>query len=101
MRHKISYYKPHAASAREPHRVFLIVVLAPFVGNLGQDVVRLLLLVFGIADHHLDHRWLKLRQGPYTRAKLLQIRGTVFILLPSIKKSETMSQREKTKQRQQ
>lgn len=58
----------------------LIVVLAPFVGNLGQDVVRLLVLVFGIADHHLDHRWLKLRQRPDTRAKLLQTRGTVSIL---------------------
>lgn len=64
----------------------LIVVLAPFVGNLGQDVVRLLVLVFGIADHHLDYRWLKLRQGSDTRAKLLQTRGIVLIVLSSIKK---------------
>lgn len=49
----------------------LIAVLAPFVGYLGQDVIRLLVLVFGIADDHLDHWWLKLRQGPNTRAKLL------------------------------
>lgn len=56
----------------------LKVILSPFVGNLGQDVVRLLMLVFGIADHHLDHRWLKLRQCPYTRAELLYIREIVF-----------------------
>lgn len=49
----------------------LVVILSPFVGNLGQDVIRLLVLIFGIADHHLDHWWLKLRQGPNTRTKLL------------------------------
>lgn len=51
----------------------LIVVLAPSVGNLGQDVFRL--LIFGIAEHHLDHRRLKLRQGPNSRPKLLQTDG--------------------------
>lgn len=50
-----------------------MVVLAPSVGNLGQDVFRL--LIFGIAEHHLDHRWLELRQGPNTRPKLLQTEG--------------------------
>lgn len=45
----------------------LKVALHPFADDLGQDAVRLLLLlvvlllVFGIADHHLDHRGLKLR----------------------------------------
>lgn len=63
----------------DPHRVCLIVVLDPFVGDLGQDVVRLLLLVFGIADHDLDHRRLKLRQSPDACTELLQDRRTVFI----------------------
>lgn len=57
----------------------LIVVLAPFVGDLGQDVVRLLVLIFGIADHHLDHWRLKLRQGSHTGSKLLKIRGILKI----------------------
>lgn len=61
-----------AAAAGNSHLV-LVVVLAHLVGNLGQDVIWLLVLVlvFGIADHHLDRRGVKLRQRPNTRAKLL------------------------------
>lgn len=54
-----------------PHQVCLKVVLHPFVGNLGQNVVRLLMLVFGIAHHHLDDRGLQLRQGAHAGAELL------------------------------
>lgn len=57
----------------------LEVALHPFADDLGQDAVRLLLLVlllvFGVADHHLDHRGLKLRQSPdAARATFLSIR---------------------------
>lgn len=40
--------------ARDPHRVSLEAALPPFAGDLGQAVVRHLVLVFGIADHQLD-----------------------------------------------
>lgn len=68
----IHYHKPNKSSYELLlFYLGLVVVLPPFVGNLGQDVIRLLVLIFGIADHHLNHWWLKLRQGPNTRAKLL------------------------------
>lgn len=64
----------------------LVVVLTPFGADLGQDVVGLLLLVFGIADHQLDHRRLQLRQRPPTGAELLQTRlkmdnTSIFVFL--------------------
>lgn len=64
----------HVVAELEGAAHCLKAVLDPLVGNLGQDVVRLLLLlllIFGIADHDLDHRWLQLRQSPNTRAELL------------------------------
>lgn len=51
----------HCGMQRVPH-LAVKVALHPLADDLGQDAVRLLLLlVFGIADHHLDHRGLKLR----------------------------------------
>lgn len=67
------FHQAKYSKGKKNNHLGLIVVLAPSVGNLGQDVFWL--LIFGIAEHHLDHWWLKLRQGPNTRPKLLQTDG--------------------------